>query len=257
MSVEAAMIFTLFVTTPSPTERVAVVDASIEAARDRYALRLVSQEERFVLGGDIDDEVRRCGSDVACVASRVRSIRTDLVALALVNTAVAPPLVDVQLVDVDTRAAIFREAKSVPRAEIAATVRLLLDRAFDRANHPKSARLAITATPADALVLVTPSTPAPARPGDPVVVAPGTYVVNVSKEGFVSQSRDIALAPGERRDVALALRETPGILESPWFWGTVAAVVVAGVVTAAVVLDDSAECFCVRRPGVECPSTCN
>ncbi len=247
------MFLTLFVTDPTPALRNQVDEAIAQAARDRAALRLITAEERFVLADDIEARVRRCGSDVGCVADRVHAVRADLVGLVLIDQ--GSGLVDLRLIDVAARRAI---ASHAGRAEggPAPTVRAFAAQAFDAAGHPRNARLAVGVTPADAVLLVEPSGATPVRPGIEAVVPPGTYRITASREDFTTQTIEVTLAPEERRDVALALEAAPTILEQPWFWGGVAVVAAAGIVTAVVVLDDRATCYCVRRSDVTCPSSC-
>ncbi|MEQ9497797.1 MAG: hypothetical protein RIT81_13085 [Deltaproteobacteria bacterium] len=251
--VKAAMFLTLFVTDPSAVVRHEVDAAIAAASSDRAGLRIITAEERFVLAEDIEAQVRRCGSDVGCVADRVHAVRADWVGLVLID---APSrLVDVRLIDVAAKKAIA-SAAARPEGGPGPTVQRFVGEALDAAGHPRNARLEVRVTPTDATLLVEPSEAAPIRAGAPAVLAPGTYRITVTHDDHVSRTTEITLASKEHRTVEVRLDAVPTLVEQPWFWGGVAVVVGAGLVTAFVALDGRATCYCVRRPGVVCPESC-
>lgn len=103
--------------------------------------------------------------------------------------------------------------------------------------RPEPASLALSATPADARLYV-----------DGALIGrgsaawsgpPGERRVRAAREGYVDLSRAVTLSPGERATESLTLSPRPRPLASrPWFWVGVgvAAAVIAGATTAAVLL---------------------
>jgi tetratricopeptide (TPR) repeat protein len=63
-------------------------------------------------------------------------------------------------------------------------------------------------------------------------VAPGSHVLSAQAEGRETQKVPMTLALGDRRELDLDLKPTPGILSRWWFWTGIGVVVAAGAVTA-------------------------
>jgi hypothetical protein len=63
-------------------------------------------------------------------------------------------------------------------------------------------------------------------------VAPGSHVLSAQAEGREPQKVPMTLAIGDRRELDLDLKPTPGILSRWWFWTGIGVVVAGGAVTA-------------------------
>ena len=73
---------------------------------------------------------------------------------------------------------------------------------------------------------------------------PGEHAVRVELEGFSSWRRGLTLEDGERVRLEVSLDPLPGtteLHESPWLWIIVGALVIAGGVTAGVLLYEDAQ----------------
>lgn len=67
-----------------------------------------------------------------------------------------------------------------------------------------------------------------------VHAAPGSHELVATANGYYEERVAMTLALGDRRDLELELRKTPGIASKWWFWTAIGAVVVGGVTTAFV-----------------------
>jgi len=67
-----------------------------------------------------------------------------------------------------------------------------------------------------------------------VHAAPGSHELVATANGFYEERVAMTLALGDRRDIELELRKTPGIASKWWFWTGIAVVVLGGVATAVV-----------------------
>ncbi len=67
-----------------------------------------------------------------------------------------------------------------------------------------------------------------------VRATPGTHELVATANGFYEERVAMTLALGDRRDIELELRKTPGIAGKWWFWTGIAVVVLGGVATAVV-----------------------
>ncbi len=67
-----------------------------------------------------------------------------------------------------------------------------------------------------------------------VHAAPGSHELVATANGFYEERIAMTLALGDRRDIELELRQTPGIASKWWFWTGIAVVVLGGVATAVV-----------------------
>ena len=63
-------------------------------------------------------------------------------------------------------------------------------------------------------------------------VAPGSHEIVATAAGYSEERIPMTLALGDRRDVDLELRKTPGVTSKWWFWTGIAVVVAGGVATA-------------------------
>jgi tetratricopeptide (TPR) repeat protein len=65
-----------------------------------------------------------------------------------------------------------------------------------------------------------------------VHAAPGAHELVANANGYYEERVAMTVALGDRRDIELELRKTPGITSKWWFWTGLAVVVAGGVVTA-------------------------
>jgi hypothetical protein len=73
-----------------------------------------------------------------------------------------------------------------------------------------------------------------------VHATPGSHELVATANGFYEERVAMTLALGDRRDIELELRKTPGIAGKWWFWTGIAVVVLGGVATAVVLTREKA-----------------
>ncbi len=67
----------------------------------------------------------------------------------------------------------------------------------------------------------------------------GSHAIEVTKPGYRPTRTTVVVAAGERRELDLALEAEPGLLSRWWFWTSVGAVVVGGVVLGVALSTES------------------
>lgn len=111
-------------------------------------------------------------------------------------------------------------------------------RTLDVALHEKTgtAVLTVRAEPSGSVVFIggTPYGPAPAS----APLQPGLYSLRIERPGYVDESFPVALKPGEKRDVFVALHESPPITTRWWFWSGIGAVVLGGAALTVALLTE-------------------
>lgn len=232
-----------------------VIEAVRTVQAERVTLRLISDEELFVAGSGLDQQLANCGTDPSCIATRLRATPARLAVLAIVNELVSPALVSVELVNVDVVKSMARDASRVrpEEGDVTGAIRARVSRFFDDAGHPASSRLSLRIEPDDASVVV-----AGTKIGNEdltnIVVPPGPTRVEVSKDGFVPYDRELSCAAGAEENLFVALERDEDPLANPWLWAGAGAAVVVGTIIAIVVLQPGDPCICAGPPGVPCES---
>jgi hypothetical protein len=231
----------------------ALEGAVASAARGRRGLRLMTSEEAFVTGADLDG-LRTCGGDSACMSRRLARSGAELAVLVLVNTLAEPPLVALWLFDLKSGATHASSAAPLTEASVPEAVQLRVARVLDEAGLARRTRVLVEVSPPDALVEVEGAGPVdPARPGV-FDVAPGSWLVRASRPGHTAVEREVEAPEGADTAVTLVLEAEATWWTSPWFWGAVAGAAVAGGVTAVVLgTSGGGRCVCLGGPTQACP----
>ncbi|MEZ4410430.1 MAG: PEGA domain-containing protein [Polyangiales bacterium] len=185
-------------------------------------------------------------ADIARDAALLLNVVNDAIATLTLSAAVTPLTVrvdgeiaqDPRVIELDPGAHRVEVSSPghVPRAftlDLAPGARV--SRAVDL--EVVSATVTLSATPRDARLFVN---GAPVGRGDATWNGPaGTLTLRASREGYEDLARAVTVGPGEEATHRLALtpRSRP-LTARPWFWVTVgvAAAVIAGATTAAVLL---------------------
>jgi hypothetical protein len=232
---------------PDAITSIEVAETIEPALALRPGLDLVTSSE--LLAGTEDPVIstaERCGADLGCIRDRVRPSGIDLALRTIVNYAVDPPVVSLHLVDAAS-ASIVREAFA--QGGVGANLAQLARQLFDQAGYPEGARIRVEVTPPQAEL----SFPGARRIGPDLFLAePGSHRIEARLEGYAPLSQLITAESGREQRVVLALAAEPtSIVASPWLWVGVAAgaVVVAGIVTIAVVDPFRPGCICVTVEG--------
>ena len=77
----------------------------------------------------------------------------------------------------------------------------------------------------------------------------GSHELIARAPGYYEEKVPMTLALGDKRDVDLALRETPGVLSKWWFWTGIGAVVLGGVATAIILTREKPHSNGTFQPG--------
>ena len=194
--------------------------------------------------------IRACGDDNRCVAARLRQYAIDRGVYVVANLAVTPALVTVEVLDSAGGRTVGRTLANLDTAQVRPVTKRAVAKAMRKAGHRLGGRVDAQGTPGDAELVLQNAA------GDFVDVAallePGTYRLDVQRDGFESDNQPVEVRPGRTAAVTFRLEEKDPIWTKWWLW-TAAAVVVGGAVTAAVIAttpDDVAVCHPV--PGTSC-----
>lgn len=82
-----------------------------------------------------------------------------------------------------------------------------------------------------------------------VRATPGSHELVARADGYYEEKVPMTLALGDRRDVELDMRSTPGIASKWWFWTGIGAVVAGGVVTAILLTTERPHSTGTFNPG--------
>lgn len=180
----------------------------------------------------LDEEVRRCAEDNACVLERLAASGVDLGVYVVANFEVTPPLVTIELLDTYRRRAIAREIVEANGAELEAAIGAAVERILVATGLEVGGAVVADVTPPEAQLslderVIEPGVAAPARVG--------MHVVRGRLEGFLPNEQSVEIDPREERRVALQLEPEPGITSQWWFWTAIAVAVAGSAVAIAVV----------------------
>jgi hypothetical protein len=82
-----------------------------------------------------------------------------------------------------------------------------------------------------------------------VRAAPGSHELVARADGYYEEKVPMTLALGDRRDVELEMRSTPGIASKWWFWTGIGAVIAGGVATAILLTTEKPHSTGSFNPG--------
>jgi hypothetical protein len=179
--------------------------------------------------------VRECAGKAACFAAKVRANATtqvDLLLTVSLDRLDEGTLLGFRLVDVGSEEEIGTAGDEVPvgMSMLGAMERQLPD-VFTTRVWGQIANLTVTTQPDGAEVTV--AGRSCVSPCDLTRIVPGRYDIGIKKSGYEPWAGTVTLKPKESAKVEQTLNEPPaGITSSPFFWGGIAAVVVAAGVGA-------------------------
>jgi len=251
--VDALAVLPLIVAGPHGAASISSVYADVAAAaRTRLGLRLLSAEEIFVSSSDVAGRVSDCGSDIDCIANKLRAFDARYGMVVVANFALEPPLISVQLLDTDARTMMANSIGELAAGgAVSAAVRQHALTVLDGAGFVVAGRLVVDVTPAGATVLVPGATPDVGAPNR-FTLAPGGYEIRADAAGYHPNAATAQVVAGESTKIELTLVEETSVAEQWWFWGLIG-VAVAGGVTAAVVGTATTEtCLCATLDGAGC-----
>jgi len=219
--VDALAVLPLIVAGPHGAASISSVYADVAAAaRTRLGLRLLSAEEIFVSSSDVAGRVSDCGSDIDCIANKLRAFDARYGMVVVANFALEPPLISVQLLDTDARTMMANSIGELAAGgAVSAAVRQHALTVLDGADIGRRS---------------------------------GGYEIRADAAGYHPNAATAQVVAGESTKIELTLVEETSVAEQWWFWGLIG-VAVAGGVTAAVVGTATTEtCLCATLDGAGC-----
>ncbi|MBI4820263.1 MAG: hypothetical protein HY791_28600 [Deltaproteobacteria bacterium] len=223
-----------------------VFDDVSSAASNRLGLGLISFEEIESRSG-VSDRIRDCGSDEKCIADRLRAFDARMGLVVVVNGALSPPLLSLNMIDTEELRSMASDAGQIKPEEgsVSSAIRTRAAKIFEGAGYIRGARVIVEADPPRALITLGEGVEPDKGTPNVFTVTPGTYVVKATLEGFSSAEGKVEAKSGEDARVALRLEEQTSTFESPWFWGAIGLAVVGGAAAAAIALRETTYCLCV------------
>jgi hypothetical protein len=232
--------------------------AVASSARLRPGLRVLTAEELFLASQEgVLEKVRDCGSDVACIGARLRSLETQLGLVVLLNFQLAPPLLSLRLLDAEAGRELGRAVGELAADESRGTglsARLASETAsvLERAGFREGALLRVEVEPETAAITIDGAERERGAPNI-FILAPGPHTIEARLDGHDPARASSVLARGEEQRVRLWLEPQTSLFASPWFWTIVGAVAVGSAVTAAALAYDRPWDVCFEQTGVSPP----
>ncbi len=216
---------------------------------------------RLVLDGQntVSRRIGDCGSDLTCVSQALEDADIPLLLRAIVNFALKPPLVSLNLIDSASGRLL---AEAIAELQTEQTLPSLLKtsayRLFADGGLSVVGRLRVTTSPEGVQVRIGGKALPPRPIQRAVSMRPGTYEVIGEHDGYTAAKRTIHIEPGAPSELHLSLSETQSFMGSAWFWGLVGAAALG--TTALVVVasqgggdqPDGPRCLCIAAPGSVC-----
>jgi hypothetical protein len=222
-----------------------------------FAARLIPLSRSEMLQGELDEELRDCGSDARCISARLEAAEIDLGAILVVNLAVEPPLITMRLIDTERRAVLAERATAVARGDrtLAQLVSSEFAELLERGGHPALGKLIVEAAPVEAQVKIETAPDARLSAPGAFILPPGRHRITASADDHADTSTSVLVERLRESRIAMRLEEDAAIWESPWFWAAVAGAAAAGVAAGLIVLGgEDRLTICQTRDGVAaCP----
>ena len=233
--------------------------SDVSAATElRVGLRLISAEEMFVASsGGLARRVRDCGSDTVCIANKLRRFDARLGLVVVVNLALDPALVSLQLLDTDARTMVGQSVGELEASQtLSSAIRARASEVFEAAGYSRAGRLIVDVTPGAAKVKVSGESKPDKGKGNVFTIKPGRYEVEAELSGYISAKTAAVVTGGDETRVAMVLEKSDNLVEKWWFWTAIGAVVAGGATAAIVATQPTTRCVCTTIDGRGC-QLCN
>ena len=236
---------------PSLSSVIADVSASAEL---RVGVRLLSMEEMFVTGAErLGARVRDCGSDVVCIANRLRAFDARLGLVVVANLALEPALLSLQLLDTDDKRIVAQAEGELDGGQtLSAAIRGRADEIFDAAGYARAGRLVVDVSPPNAKVELGEGLEPDAGRGNVFTVVPGRYEVHATAEDHHPGSGVAVLTSGETARLELVLERETSLLGAWWLWTAIGVAVAGGTTAIVLATRPATRCLCTSVNGVGC-----
>jgi len=133
---------------PTPTGLPALPATLQTPCYDDDALRIITNEEMFAMSTNLSGRVQDCGSDVTCIAQKLRASDAPLGLVVVVNNALTPPLIGLQLIDTDQSILVGQSLGSPEKGEtISAAIRGRARKLLEQAGFTQAGRVVVEVSP--------------------------------------------------------------------------------------------------------------
>lgn len=257
MSVKLAVLAAVIAGPHGDATAVSIWEDVREAAAYRSGITVLAPEELDAIEGTrLDSALKECGSDTMCLTERVHESAVPLAVACVLNFALDPPFMSLQLVDGEKRKL---AAKSIGRIDtkkgtVSAAIRAAVAKLLAEAGYTEGGRLIVETMPPHAHVEVIGAAVDPADSPATMVVPPGVYDVRAVLPGYVEVKQPVTVAAGKDARLSIPLVRETSLVESPWLWGAVGAAVVGGVLAGVLIATQGPTEGCVVLPGAGCPA---
>lgn len=223
---------------------------------ERYTALRVAPLETIGLD-ERDAAIRDCAGDPACFARRVRASQNDVDLLLAVSVDRSEDalLVGLRLIDTFRRAEVGAGADEVPAGmSLEGALEDRLATVVPPSVWGDVGSLSIRSEPEGAEVWVGERTCI--TPCELGRLLPGSYDIVLRKSGWEPWQKTVAVGRGDNIVQADLPRPSRALVESPWLWTAVGAVIVAGTVTSVLLLQQPERRAVVCFSSMEdfCPS---
>lgn len=255
-----------------------LVDEAIDAASFFPEVALFSLPhtiERTRLRDRLDAST--CGSDARCLAARIAEAGARRALLVIVDRRSSPQVLRAEIIDGTkglARASASVRIEPARRGEaLADAVRSSVTRVLSEAGYVLGGRVVVETFPEDADVAIDgvfPGSRRDFRPSNPrdvgareslrwgsrqvtFTVQAGVHVVGVERDGHAASSTEVVVRSGAETRVKVVMARARSLIESPWLWAGIGALLIAGATATAVALRSNDDLFlCQARD----PSLC-
>jgi hypothetical protein len=222
---------------PTGLDQLAVLEQL--ASRAEFTLGLTVVRASELLTSDVRRSVIECGENLSCIAAKLTAAEIDLGLLATIDASSDPALVLVLLIDAKTGKSAGRMFEESPRNDPDAIARLAEANALRliiASGHAIGGRALVRATPSDAAItLRTTGIEMAAKSDEKISLAPGKWLVELSKPGFIPKTIELEVIAGKDTELSVELEAESSVLSSPWLWIAVGAVVAGAAITVVAV----------------------
>jgi hypothetical protein len=153
-----------------------------------------------------------------------------------------------KLIDTKKKATIDEAVVQLDAAQIVAELGPRVSAMFEKRGHALAAKLIVELDPPASAISIDGK---PAMPGAHLLAA-GRHRIEATHPDHLAQSIEVDTVAGTERTVTLSLTEEATLIESPWLWVGIAAVL-AGATTALLIGTRSTERYvCAPFEGADC-----
>lgn len=235
------LVVTLFPSEDAAAELASLENEALSASSNFSNVRLLPAARlRSVSGEDFASAIRRCKGEEACILGQLTRFQLGAALLITEDRSLPEVALSIQFL----RAGVGTVASGLYTGPGARPDRIR--EVVEKGGGTPGGRVAFELIPPDASLLIDDTL---IRERE-VVLSEGSHLIQVEAPDYELQRRVLEVRRGVTYQQEVALEHEPGLMASPWFWGSVGAVaVVVGVTVATVLLSKpSGYEYCLGAP---------